>query len=451
MKNIFAFIILSLSLPAFSQTGIQLGPCVSGTGCIQVQGQAQTANGGTAINSPTGFLYFNASDAVPTQMTTISTTYLSGILSVVNGGTGIASPTGFQFFNGSSTPTSMSIIPAQYLAGIVTPSGSPSSGQYVVWQSGSTISGVSTIPYSALTGIPSIPSSSDWPNAGSCPSGSFVTSISNGSAPGCGNLSVFTSSANGLVPSSGGGTVNYLRADGTWNAPSGNAIIFDNGAGISVTGANPYTVSIIAPLSSALGGTGVESPTGYAYANGANPYTFSTGIPYSAISGLPDSIPVLGTNGSGEVESNTGTLPNDISGTSASIAGGSSGEILYQSAANSTLFVPNGTSGQVLTSNGSSAPSWQAIPVIGVGFTFTTCNPNAGSNLNYCTGTQLLPQTYPDINYQLVCTTDTPNGALTFFNVKSKFTNEITYNVSVTLVNGTNNQPTTADCIIWGS
>jgi len=34
-------------------------------------------------------------------------------------------------------------------------------------------------------------------------------------------LDVFTSSLKGLAPSSGGGTTNYLRADGTWNAPPG--------------------------------------------------------------------------------------------------------------------------------------------------------------------------------------------------------------------------------------
>jgi hypothetical protein len=34
-------------------------------------------------------------------------------------------------------------------------------------------------------------------------------------------LDVFTTSLKGLAPSSGGGTTNYLRADGTWAAPSG--------------------------------------------------------------------------------------------------------------------------------------------------------------------------------------------------------------------------------------
>jgi hypothetical protein len=34
-------------------------------------------------------------------------------------------------------------------------------------------------------------------------------------------LNVFTTSLQGLVPASGGGTTNFLRADGTWAAPSG--------------------------------------------------------------------------------------------------------------------------------------------------------------------------------------------------------------------------------------
>ena len=31
----------------------------------------------------------------------------------------------------------------------------------------------------------------------------------------------FTPSTEGVVPASGGGTTKYLRADGTWSAPSG--------------------------------------------------------------------------------------------------------------------------------------------------------------------------------------------------------------------------------------
>lgn len=40
------------------------------------------------------------------------------------------------------------------------------------------------------------------------------------------------------------------------------------------------------------------------------------------------------------------------------IAGGDSGEIPYQTGVGTTAFVPAGSAGQVLTSNGTSAPSW---------------------------------------------------------------------------------------------
>jgi len=39
-------------------------------------------------------------------------------------------------------------------------------------------------------------------------------------------LDVFTSSLKGLAPASGGGTTNFLRADGTWAAPSGGTTIY---------------------------------------------------------------------------------------------------------------------------------------------------------------------------------------------------------------------------------
>lgn len=43
------------------------------------------------------------------------------------------------------------------------------------------------------------------------------------------------------------------------------------------------------------------------------------------------------------------------------VAGGSTGNILYQSAAGTTAFVTNGTSGQMLKCNGTSAPSWVTV------------------------------------------------------------------------------------------
>ena len=46
-------------------------------------------------------------------------------------------------------------------------------------------------------------------------------------------LPVFTSTLNGLAPLSGGGTTNFLRADGTWAAPSSNAWNITGNTGIA--------------------------------------------------------------------------------------------------------------------------------------------------------------------------------------------------------------------------
>ena len=53
-----------------------------------------------------------------------------------------------------------------------------------------------------------------------------LTGITNVTLPQSGTLAtnaLFTSGGAGLAPASGGGTANYLRADGTWDAPAGSA------------------------------------------------------------------------------------------------------------------------------------------------------------------------------------------------------------------------------------
>ena len=48
--------------------------------------------------------------------------------------------------------------------------------------------------------------------------------------------------------------------------------------------------------------------------------------------------------------------------TATNLAGGSNGTIPYQSASGTTAMLAVGTAGQVLQSNGASAPSWAAAP-----------------------------------------------------------------------------------------
>ena len=55
---------------------------------------------------------------------------------------------------------------------------------------------------------------------------------------------------------------------------------------------------------------------------------------------------------------------NAVSATkSSNLAGGVASQIPYQSGANTTAFIANGTSGQYLKSNGTGAPSWDTLPV----------------------------------------------------------------------------------------
>jgi hypothetical protein len=55
------------------------------------------------------------------------------------------------------------------------------------------------------------------------------------------------------------------------------------------------------------------------------------------------------------VSAGTSTLATNLSG-------GIASQIPYQTAANTTAFIPNGTSGQILTSQGTGAPIWSSVP-----------------------------------------------------------------------------------------
>jgi len=72
----------------------------------------------------------------------------------------------------------------------------------------------------------------------------------------------------------------------------------------------------------------------------------------------------LGSNLGLQVDSTnfSSTWPISITGTAAKIAGGIASQIPYQTGVGTTGFIPNGTSGQFLQSNGTSVPTWVAAP-----------------------------------------------------------------------------------------
>lgn len=79
--------------------------------------------------------------------------------------------------------------------------------------------------------------------------------------------------------------------------------------------------------------------------------TTSTGAPSIAIAA---DFPTLNQSTTGNASTAT---------TSTNIAGGAIGTIPYQSAANTTAMLAAGTSGEVLKSNGSAAPSWGSLSI----------------------------------------------------------------------------------------
>jgi len=69
----------------------------------------------------------------------------------------------------------------------------------------------------------------------------------------------------------------------------------------------------------------------------------------------------------------------DNAGISTNLKGGSASQIPYQTAANTTAFIPNGSSGQLLQSNGTSAPSWISVGDISAGTAQTANNLSGGA------------------------------------------------------------------------
>lgn len=94
------------------------------------------------------------------------------------------------------------------------------------------------------------------------------------------------------------------------------------------------------------------------------------GLPYQTGAGVTTFLPigsagqVLSPNGSGGVQWITNST---VSASANNLIGGIASQIPYQISAGSTGFITNGTSGQFLGSNGTSAPTFKTITAANVG------------------------------------------------------------------------------------
>jgi hypothetical protein len=125
------------------------------------------------------------------------------------------------------------------------------------------------------------------------------------------------------------------------------------------------------------GGTGLTT-----LASGSIPYGNGTGA-LNSLSITGSNGQILSSNGSAPVWTSFSNLTAGNATTATNLAGGTAGQISYQTAPGLTGFAGPGTAGQILVSNGAAAPVYTNTSSIQVGFAVT-----AGQLLAANTGTQ---------------------------------------------------------------
>jgi hypothetical protein len=202
-------------------------------------------------------------------------------------------------------------------------------------------------------------------------------------------------SAGTLYDSTGWVQTNAVTTLGTdpisWSQFSG-AGTYTAGTGITLAG-NQFSAdtTVVAPLASpTFTGTvvlpsttsiGDVSSTEIGYLDGVTSAIqtqinakANTSDVTTALSGKQDVVSGVSSTEIGYLDGVTSAIQTQLDGklatggtavASTNIAGGGAGQIPYQSAASTTLFVSAGSAGQVLTSNGTSAPTWSAPAATG--------------------------------------------------------------------------------------
>jgi hypothetical protein len=211
------------------------------------------------------------------------------------------------------------------------------------------------------------------------------------SGVGSGNTAITMTGSADYVLTNNDGAVNQAR----------NAVLIVNGASSGgyavVTPAGQQKVYIVnnklttgAVIVKPSGGTGVSVPnatTMILYTDGTTTQAVNYAPPASTATSLaggtanaipyqsgPDSTVFLASvsGDAGKVLTSNGTSAPSWTtvsgggGTANAIVGGSAGQVLYQSGTSATNFTATGSSGQILKSNGTSPPSWSSsIPTDG--------------------------------------------------------------------------------------
>lgn len=198
--------------------------------------------------------------------------------------------------------------------------------------------------------------------------------LSNGtSAPAWSAINLASSSVTGILPTANGGTgLSAIGTNGQALISNGTTLLYGNPANATslaggLAGSVPYQSAPNVTTFVGIGNAGtVMTSSGTApqwgQVNLADNTNAVTGT--LAIANGGTGLATVGANGTVPVSNGTslayGIPP--LASLASAVVGGAASQILYQSSANVTAFIPNGTPGQVLTSNGTIAPSWVTPP-----------------------------------------------------------------------------------------
>ena len=380
------------SLLSGSYTGITgLGTLTAGTWNASTIGVAYGGTGATTFTAgylkASGTSAFSTVSSIPssdiTGLGTMSTqnanavnitggtiSGLSSPLAVASGGTGAISLTGYVKGTGTSALTASTTIPTTDLSGTITNAQLANSsitinGSSISLGGSATITANTTNALTIGTGL-----------SGTSFNGSAAVTIAN-----TGVLS-FSAGTTGFTPSTT--TTGAVTLGGLLALSNGgtNANLTAVAGGILYSGASALAISAAGTTGQFLQSNGAGAPTwatpvsyatvtddtttaGTRYPLFANQtsgslsteYTSSTKLQYNPSTGVFTS-----TSFSGAGTGLTGTAASlSIGGTAAlatAVAGGAASQLLYQTGSGVTGFIANGTSGQILQSNGASAPTW---------------------------------------------------------------------------------------------
>jgi hypothetical protein len=198
------------------------------------------------------------------------------------------------------------------------------------------------------TGVPS------WVNASTLSVGSATSATTATLATNASNLA---GGATNTVPyQSANGATAFLTAGTSGQVFTAGAVGLPTWVNASTLTVGTATSATSATHASNLAG-GATNTMPYQSANGATAFLTagSSGQVFTAgAAGLPTWVNASTLT--------VGTATSATSATSATnLSGGAAGRLPYQSAAGTTLFTAAGTAGQVLTSQGTSAPTWTSL------------------------------------------------------------------------------------------